>query len=63
MAKRMSRLLVGGAVAVAATLGATALASADGTPADNSAAPVAVEDFNYPGPAPYPNVKLLRGDG
>ncbi|WP_143204616.1 hypothetical protein, partial [Streptomyces sp. CB02056] len=39
MAKRMSRLLVGGAVAVAATLGATALASADGVPADNSAAP------------------------
>ncbi|WP_063780426.1 hypothetical protein [Kitasatospora sp. MY 5-36] len=63
MAKRLSRLLVGGAVAVAATLGATALASADGTPADNSAAPVAIEDFNYPGPAPYPNVKLLRGDG
>ncbi|MFF2546205.1 hypothetical protein ACFVUY_27035 [Kitasatospora sp. NPDC058063] len=63
MAKRMSRWLVGGAVAAAATLGATALASADGTPADNSAASVAVEDFIHPGPAPYPNVKLLRGDG
>ncbi|MFJ7909582.1 hypothetical protein [Kitasatospora sp. NPDC096204] len=63
MAKHVSRWLVGGAVVAAVTLGATALASADGAPADNSTAPVAVEDFNHPGPAPYPNVKLLRGDG
>ncbi|SOB85518.1 hypothetical protein [Streptomyces sp. 1331.2] len=63
MAKHVSRWIAAGAVAVATTLGATALASAEGTPADNSTAPPAVEDFTYPGPAPYSNVKLLRGDG
>ncbi|MFJ6384895.1 hypothetical protein ACIQI7_33405 [Kitasatospora sp. NPDC092039] len=63
MSKGLSRWIVGGAVVVAATLGVTALASADGTPADNSAAPPAVEDFMHPGAAPFPNVKLLRGDG
>nr|BFD94187.1 hypothetical protein KitaXyl93_55470 [Kitasatospora sp. Xyl93] len=63
MSKGLPRWIVGGAVAVAATLGATALAAADGSPADNSAAPPAVEDFMHPGAAPFPNVKLLRGDG
>ncbi|MGW7441941.1 hypothetical protein [Kitasatospora sp. NPDC054795] len=63
MANNMSRWLAAGVISLAATLGATALASAESTPADNSAAPPAVEDFNHPGPSPYSNVKLLRGDG
>ncbi|MFE3500631.1 hypothetical protein ACFXPX_15930 [Kitasatospora sp. NPDC059146] len=63
MANPVCWRVAAGAVALAATLGATALASAGTTPADNSAAPPVVEDFSYPGSAPFSNVKLLRGDG
>ncbi|MFD0278605.1 hypothetical protein ACFVHB_32505 [Kitasatospora sp. NPDC127111] len=63
MGNNVSRWLAAGAIALAATLGASALASAETAPSDNSTAPPAVEDFNYPGPSPFSNVKLLRGDG
>ncbi|MFF2542798.1 hypothetical protein ACFVUY_09545 [Kitasatospora sp. NPDC058063] len=63
MNPRIIRWIAAGAVAASATLTASALASADVAPADNSSAPPAVEDFNYPGPSPFPNVNLLRGDG
>ncbi|MFG2204627.1 hypothetical protein [Kitasatospora sp. NPDC048715] len=57
------RWLATAAVTAAALGGATAIAAADTTPADNSAAPPAVEDFSYPGAAAITKVKLLRGDG
>ncbi|WP_316519830.1 hypothetical protein [Kitasatospora brasiliensis] len=63
MHSRAARWFAAGAVATSVTLAATALAVADVTPADNSAAPPAVEDFAHPGESPYGNVKLLRGDG
>ncbi|MFE2721531.1 hypothetical protein [Kitasatospora sp. NPDC059327] len=44
-------------------MGVPALASAEGTPQDASAAPLAVEDFAYPGTSPFPALKLFRGDG
>ncbi|MFE4362611.1 hypothetical protein [Kitasatospora sp. NPDC056808] len=57
------RWLAASAVTATALVGATAIAAADTTPADNSAAPPAVEDFAYPGAAAITKVKLLRGDG
>ncbi|MFB7126592.1 hypothetical protein [Kitasatospora sp. NPDC056273] len=57
------RWLAAAAVTATALAGATTLAAADTTPADNSAAPPAVEDFAYPGAAAITKVKLLRGDG
>ncbi|MFE7594658.1 hypothetical protein ACFU6K_35155 [Kitasatospora sp. NPDC057512] len=47
----------------AATVGGSSLASADTTPGDTQTAPPAVEDFGYPESSPYPELKLLRGDG
>ncbi|MFC8453851.1 hypothetical protein [Kitasatospora sp. NPDC057223] len=63
MGTRTGRWLAAGLVAIATTFGATAIAVADGTADDNSAAPYAVEDFAYPGTSPLPNVKLIQGDG
>ncbi|MET8539751.1 hypothetical protein ABZW03_03710 [Kitasatospora sp. NPDC004799] len=47
----------------AATVGGSSLASADASSGGAETAPPAVEDFSYPGPSPYPELKLLRGDG
>ncbi|MEU1425169.1 hypothetical protein [Kitasatospora sp. NPDC005751] len=51
------------ALAAILAIGASTVAAADSTPAGNSAAPPVVEDFTYPGTSPFPELKLLRGDG
>ncbi|MFF1907331.1 hypothetical protein [Kitasatospora sp. NPDC058218] len=50
-------------VAAASADPAPTAASADPAPADDPTPPPAVEDFSYPGASPFPNLKLLRGDG
>ncbi|MGW2254314.1 hypothetical protein ACWCXH_29600 [Kitasatospora sp. NPDC001660] len=65
MKSAIFRWLVAGAVTVTTTVGVATLASADSTASAGSsaAAPPAVEDFSYPGTSPYPQLKLVRGDG
>ncbi|MFJ3788913.1 hypothetical protein [Kitasatospora sp. NPDC090091] len=63
MNNRARRWTVAAALAAATALGASTLAAADTAPDDNTAAPPAVEDFAYPGTAPNPVLKLVRGDG
>ncbi|MFE2413445.1 hypothetical protein ACFXDE_34430 [Kitasatospora sp. NPDC059408] len=65
MKNGIARWLVAGTLAVATTFGVTAFAAADSVPAagDTATPPPAVEDFSYPGTSPYPQLKLIRGDG
>ncbi|WP_329491862.1 hypothetical protein OG618_36185 [Kitasatospora sp. NBC_01246] len=74
----MRSRLTAATFAVAVTFTAVAAASADSSSAasaaqtapvaasataDDATPPPAVEDFTYPGASPFPNLKLLRGDG
>ncbi|MFE2728158.1 hypothetical protein [Kitasatospora sp. NPDC059327] len=69
MKRRTRGLLTALGAAVAITACVSVLAAADTTPpappttADTSAAPLALEDFAYPGANGVIKVKLLRGDG
>ncbi|MER6401191.1 hypothetical protein ABT263_34905 [Kitasatospora sp. NPDC001603] len=63
MKTRIRWKIVIACLAAVLAIGASTVASADSTPAGNSAAPPVIEDFTYPGASPFPNLKLLRGDG
>lgn len=64
MKNRLRRLVIAGVFTFVTALGATTLAQADTAPvADNTAAPFAIEDFEYPTASPFKNLTLERGDG
>ncbi|MFE2728157.1 hypothetical protein [Kitasatospora sp. NPDC059327] len=63
MKARIRWKIVVAAISAALAIGVSTVASADSTPAGNSAAPPVIEDFAYPGTSPFPKLTLLRGDG